>query len=54
VWSANDDEYLQNIVTLVYEQLGKKSIKAFWLVGHSQGGMTSNRLVRRFCAFLRF
>ncbi len=46
VWSANDDEYLQNIVTLVYDQLGKKNIKAFWLVGHSQGGMTSNRLVR--------
>ena len=46
VWSPNDDEYLQNIVNMVYDQLGKKSIKAFWLVGHSQGGMTSNRLVR--------
>src|SRR6202050_4018347 len=46
VWSANDDEYLQNIVTLIYDQLGLKNIKAFWLVGHSQGGMTSNRLVR--------
>jgi len=37
---------LQNIVTLVYDQVGKENIKAFWLVGHSQGGMTSNRLVR--------
>src|ERR1035441_496571 len=46
VWSANDDEYLRNIVNLIYDQLGKKNIKAFWLVGHSQGGMTSNRLVR--------
>jgi pimeloyl-ACP methyl ester carboxylesterase len=46
VWSPGDDEYLQNIVTLVYDQLGTKNIKAFWLVGHSQGGMTSNRLVR--------
>jgi hypothetical protein len=46
VWAATDDEYLQNIVTMVYEQVGKKNIKAFWLVGHSQGGMTSNRLVR--------
>src|SRR6202042_3524459 len=46
VWSPNDDEYLQNIVTLVYDQLGKQNIRAFWLVGHSQGGMTSNRLVR--------
>jgi hypothetical protein len=46
VWAATDDEYLQNIVTLVYDQLGKQNIKAFWLVGHSQGGMTSNRIVR--------
>jgi hypothetical protein len=46
VWSAADDEYLQNIVTSVVEQLGKQNIKAFWLVGHSQGGMTSNRIVR--------
>ena len=46
VWSAEDDDYLQNIVDLVYDQVGKKNIKAFWLVGHSQGGMTSNRLVR--------
>src|SRR4029077_4741925 len=46
VWAATDDEYLQNIVNLVYEQIGKANIKQFWLVGHSQGGMTSNRLVR--------
>jgi pimeloyl-ACP methyl ester carboxylesterase len=46
VWSAADDEYLQNIVNFVMEQLGKENIKAFWLVGHSQGGMTSNRLMR--------
>jgi pimeloyl-ACP methyl ester carboxylesterase len=46
VWSAADDEYLQNIVNSVVEQIGKENIGAFWLVGHSQGGMTSNRLVR--------
>ncbi len=47
VWNGEtDDAYLQNIVNLVYEQLGAKNIKAFWLVGHSQGGMTSNRLLR--------
>ncbi|HEV8483948.1 MAG TPA: alpha/beta hydrolase [Blastocatellia bacterium] len=46
VWSAVDDEYLQNIVNFVIEQLGRENIKAFWLVGHSQGGMTSNRIVR--------
>jgi hypothetical protein len=45
-WAEVDDEYLQNIVTMIYDQLGKNSIKAFWLAGHSQGGMTSNRLVR--------
>jgi hypothetical protein len=46
IWAQTDDEYLQNIVDLVYEQVGKENIKAFWLVGHSQGGMTSNRIVR--------
>ncbi len=45
-WSAADDEYLQNIVNSVIEQLGKENIKAFWLAGHSQGGMTSNRIIR--------
>lgn len=45
VWSAADDEYLQNIVTWVTTQIGKENIKAFWLAGHSQGGQTSNRLL---------
>src|SRR5215471_3379890 len=40
------DEYLENIVSSVIEQIGRDNIKAFWLVGHSQGGMTSNRIVR--------
>src|SRR5262245_16542520 len=46
VWTDADDEYLHNIVNFVIEQIGKENIKAFWLVGHSQGGMTSNRIVR--------
>jgi hypothetical protein len=46
IWASTDDEYLQNIVAMVYDQVGKSNIKAFWLVGHSQGGMTSNRLLR--------
>jgi hypothetical protein len=45
-WSTADDEYLQNVVNFVADQIGKQNIKAFWLVGHSQGGMTSNRIVR--------
>ena len=46
VWSEADDEYLQNIVNSIIDQLGKENIKAFWLVGYSQGGLTSNRIVR--------
>jgi hypothetical protein len=46
LWSAADDEYLQNIVNSVIDQIGRQNIMAFWLVGHSQGGMTSNRIVR--------
>ncbi|MBE0608575.1 MAG: hypothetical protein IH609_04295 [Dehalococcoidia bacterium] len=41
-----DDEHLRNIVDLVFEKYGKDTIRSFWLVGHSQGGMTSNRLLR--------
>jgi triacylglycerol esterase/lipase EstA (alpha/beta hydrolase family) len=41
-----DDEHLRNIVDFVFDKYGKPNIKAFWLVGHSQGGMTSNRLLR--------
>jgi len=40
-----DDEHLRNIVEQVVAQFGKQRIRAFWLVGHSQGGMTSNRLL---------
>jgi hypothetical protein len=46
IWSASDDEYLQNIVSFVVDQIGRPNIKAFWLAGHSQGGLTSNRIVR--------
>jgi poly(3-hydroxybutyrate) depolymerase len=45
VWQAQDDEYLQNIVTSVVEQIGRENVNAFWLVGHSQGGATSQRLI---------
>ncbi len=44
-WSAVDDGYLQNIVTSIVEQLGRNNVQAFWLAGHSQGGMTSRRLI---------
>jgi hypothetical protein len=45
-WVAEaDDEHLTNIVEYVLEKYGKDKIKAFWLVGHSQGGMTSRRLL---------
>jgi hypothetical protein len=40
-----DDEHLRNIVEHVFAKYGT-SIRSFWLVGHSQGGMTSNRLLR--------
>lgn len=41
-----DDEHLRNIVDYVFEKYGKDNIRSFWLAGHSQGGMTSNRLLR--------
>ena len=44
-WSDVDDAYLHNIVTSIVEQLGRNNVQAFWLAGHSQGGMTSRRLI---------
>ena len=45
-WVAEaDDDHLRNVVENVFEQYGASRIRAFWLVGHSQGGMTSNHLL---------
>jgi hypothetical protein len=45
-WMADaDDDYLHGIVDQVVDSIGRKNIKAFWLVGHSQGGYTSRRIV---------
>lgn len=46
MWTAEaDDAHLRNVVEHVLERFGRKRIASFWLVGHSQGGMTSNRLL---------
>jgi hypothetical protein len=44
-WQAADDEYLANIVDLLAGSVGKQNVTAFWLVGHSQGGTTSNQII---------
>src|SRR2546421_5367870 len=45
-WAPDaDDGHLQNVVEHVFQRFGRENIRAFWLVGHSQGGMTSNRLL---------
>src|SRR5262249_418680 len=44
VWTAEaDDKYLANIVDTVIQEFGRENIQRFWLVGHSQGGLTSRR-----------
>jgi hypothetical protein len=45
VWSDADDQYLQNIVDSVVGAVGKENVERFILAGHSQGGMTSNRII---------
>lgn len=46
VWVPEaDDAHLQSIAESVIAAIGKENIKAFWLAGHSQGGMTSRRIV---------
>lgn len=46
-WVAEvDDQWLKDIVNFVCDKYGKENIRSFWLVGHSQGGMTANRLLK--------
>lgn len=46
MWApAADDAHLQNITDLVFNAFGRENIKAMWLAGHSQGGLTSRRIV---------
>jgi len=45
IWSAADDAHLQNVADMVIGELGARNIKAFWLAGHSQGGLTANRVI---------
>ncbi len=45
VWLEEDDKYLQDLVNLVVGTVGKKNVESFILSGHSQGGMTSNRII---------
>jgi hypothetical protein len=45
-WSEADDAYLQGIVESALAEIGAENVRALWLVGHSQGGFTSNRLLR--------
>lgn len=40
-----DDAFLQNVSNEVIAALGPQRVKSFWLAGHSQGGITSRRLV---------
>jgi len=46
-WAGEaDDEHLRNIVNYVFDKYGVEQIRSFWLVGHSQGGQTSARLLQ--------
>ena len=43
--AAADDAHLQNITDWVFDQFGRKNIRAMWLAGHSQGGFTATRII---------
>lgn len=43
--AAADDRHLQDISDAVIAAVGRRNIRSFWLAGHSQGGMTSRRIV---------
>ncbi len=46
VWREEaDDQYLQDVSSLLIDAIGESNVRSFWLTGHSQGGLTSNRIV---------
>ncbi len=46
MWLADaDDRYLRDIADLVVGAVGRRNIRGFWVAGHSQGGLTANRIV---------
>lgn len=46
-WVADaDDAHLRALVETTVTRYGAGAIRALWLVGHSQGGMTSHRLLQ--------
>ena len=46
MWLADaDDVYLHDISDMVLGAVGRRNIRAYWLAGHSQGGLTVNRIV---------
>lgn len=46
MWVADsDDAYLKTLTELLISSFGAENITSFWLAGHSQGGLTSTRIV---------
>lgn len=45
IWNAKaDDEFLQEITEQVFSAFGRSNFRSFWLAGHSQGGITAQRI----------
>lgn len=44
-WAEVDDEHLETIAAQLIAEIGAENIGTFWLAGHSQGGMTSRRII---------
>ncbi|MEM5516033.1 alpha/beta hydrolase [Henriciella sp. AS95] len=44
-WTEGDDEHFKTIISSLIEEIGAENIASFWMAGHSQGGITSRRLI---------
>ncbi|MGI1678815.1 MAG: hypothetical protein K6L75_08795 [Cellvibrionaceae bacterium] len=46
LWTAEaDDQYLEDLTELLISKFGKDNIQSFWFAGHSQGGLTTTRII---------
>ncbi len=44
-WTEKDDAHLEGIISSLIDEIGAENVNALWLAGHSQGSLTSRRLV---------
>lgn len=44
-WTEKDDAHLEGIISSLISEIGEENVASLWMAGHSQGSITSRRLI---------